>query len=463
MAYSKKNWIAVAICVLLILIGKFIAPIGALSAQGNAALFLMLALVVVIATEAIPGGLVGFIAVACLPLLGVVSSLAEASTLFGNQLFFYMMSCYAIAAIMGKLPLSRRILLFFVKTFGKTTKGIITALLLTTVILSTFISNFPACMLVLIIAKAYLEMLDEEARKKTRSSLMVGIIIAVAIGGIATPVGSSCAAMASSFLSEAGFPVSFLQWMVIGVPVAIVWFPITMLLLFKFFPPAEMTSEEQRQDLIRLIESGIPEKLSSQEIATIIILAVTFTCWILNFNLMLVTCFCGIALLFPGFKLLSWKDFNESAGWGTTVMVCAMVAVATGMQNTGVIDWFIGMFKSIIPSSASATVMLLIFGAFTAVFLMIIPNGPVLVTVLGSTMIPLAVELGISPAALLIGFACFTTYACIMPIDAISLVVYESGKNFAAKDEPLVGLPVVAVGTVITAVWIPIACKLLGL
>ncbi len=461
--FNKKHWIFLIISIAITLVGKFLTPIRALSPEANTALFFMLAVVVLLATETLPSGLLGFIVVVMLPVLGLVKNLNDATTLFGSQLFFFALACYTIALIMGKLPLSKRILLFFLKKFGKTSKGTITAILLTTVLLSTFISNFPACLLVFFIAKQYINMIEkEEDRKQTQRSLMVGIIIAVSIGGLVTPVGSSCAILASTYLSQAGYGIGFLKWICFGLPVAVIMFPSAIFLLFKFLPPIEQ-NEETRKIFIDNVEAQIPAKMSSSEILTLVILGVTFICWILNFNLMLVTCFCAIAILFPGFKLLTWEEFNEGAGWGTIVMICAILAIVSVIASTGVMTWLLNIFTSLIPVGANSAIIILILGLFTALMILIMPNGPVVMAVFGTMIIPLSISIGIHPAVLVLSFAFFTTFGFTLPIDALSLIIYDGGNNFKAKDEPIVGFPLMLIATIATAIWMPVCSFILGL
>lgn len=462
-SFSKKQWIFIVIGIAIVLIGKLFAPINALSAAGNTALFFMLSIVFFLLTEALPAGLIAIIGVVFLPILGLTKTLAEASSLFGNQLFFYTVACFAMAGVMEKSPLTKRFLYTLLKAFNKSTKGTITAIILTSVILSSFISNFPTAILMMIVGKQYLSMLDDEAeRKQTSKSLMIGIVLGVAIGGICTPVGNSCMILASTFLTNAGYPISFVQWMAFGIPVAVIMFFATRFFLFKFLPPVEQT-EEMRQDFINKVAAQIPEKFGIQEIITAIIFLATFICWILNFNLIIVTCLCAILLLYPGFGLISWKDFQMSTGWSTVILICSLVSVVTVLQKTGVLDWLLGFLKAAIPAGASPFVVILIFGIFTALIVILMPNGPVLTTVLSTTIIGLAAAIGVHPAVLLLGFANFTTFGFILPTETLCLAIYDSGKNFDAKDLPKVGLPVSLVATIATAVWLPICAKLLGI
>lgn len=303
---------------------------------------------------------------------------------------------------------------------------------------------------------------DENERRKTSKTMMVGIVVQVAVGGIITPVGSSCMILASNYLTAAGYPITFVEWICFGLPVALITFPVSMFVIFKLLPPAEQ-SAETRAEFLQKVKEQIPEKYSIEEILTIIILTVTFICWIANFNLILVTCCCCIALLFPGFNLLTWKEYNDNTSWGTALLMCSLLVVVSALQNTGVMEFLISLFKSFLPQNASAFIMLIIFGIFTALIMMLCPNGPAMVAVLGPTILSLGETMGIHTAVLLLGFAFFTTFAIILPTESITVMVYEGGANFDAKDVPKVGIPVTITLTLAAAAWLPLCAKILGL
>ncbi len=461
--FGMKQWIFFALSIALILIGKLAAPVSVLSAAGNTSLFFMLAIVVLLVSQTLSAGVIAIFGIICIPLLKLTPTLNDAAKLFGSQLFFFILACFAISTIMGKLPLSKRLLYFFLKTFNKSTKQSIIAMLLTTALLSTFISNFPCAILMYSIIKPFIDMIENEAeRKQTAKTLIIGIIISVAIGGFCTPIGNSCMALASSTLTQVGFGISFVQWMSFGVPIAIVLFPITIFVLFKLLPPVEQ-SVEVRNAFINKLKAEIPNKFSIQEILTVLILGVTVVCWILNFNLMIVTVLCGLALIFPGFKLLTWKEFNDNTGWGTILMVCSILAVVSTLQSTGVITALMNVFKTALPVGVSPMLLLIIFGVFVSLMLILMPNGPVLVAVLATTIISLAQVIGIHPGVFLVGYAYFTTCSFLVPVDAITMVLFNNGANFSSKDYIKVGLPITIVIIILIAVWMPICGKILGL
>ena len=50
-------------------------------------------------------------------------------------------------------------------------------------------------------------------------ALVLGVAYAASIGGMGTPVGSPTNVIAMGFLNERGVDLSFVQWMMLGVPV----------------------------------------------------------------------------------------------------------------------------------------------------------------------------------------------------------------------------------------------------
>lgn len=460
--YSKKKWIFIFISIIIILVGKFISPITALTNQGNTALFFMLGILVILITEALPAGLIGFVGMVFLPVLGLVNTLNDAAKLFASQLFFYFIAVFTIAAVMDKMPITKRLLLFFLKHFNKSTKQVVMSILATATILSSFLSNFVACLLMLILSREFTNIIEDEAeRTQTKKSLMVGIVIAVSAGGIATPIGNTGNVIASGILAQMGMPITFIQWMAFGVPIMILSYFLLVFLVLKILPPVEQ-SEETRIAFAEKVRNQIPEKMSFQEKLAIIILVTTLICWILNFNIMMISCFCAVALLFPGFKILSWDEFNKQCGWATILMVLTLIAIAAVLQTTGVIAWVMGFLKAIIPAGVNIFVLMLIFGFFTLLLLFVLPNGPAIMSILSATIVILARGLGINPVTLLVGFAFFTSYLYIIPIDGISLISYDEGKGFKPIDQVKVGIPMTIGAIVITSICMPVIGKLLG-
>ncbi len=455
-SFSKRDWITIIAGVILILIGRFLSPVAALSAGGNTALFFMIALVLFLLTNVLPVGLIAIISIAFLPVLGLVESLDVAANMFGSTMFWFSLACFAIAAVMTNLPLSKRISLLILKIAPKNINGVISALFVATALLSAFMSNFSAAIILTAIAKQFLDIYDtDEEKEKSKSALFIAIVLGAAIGGVVTPMGSGCMVIAKNFLEQSGFPISFVQWIAFGLPVAIVMFFATLFCLTHFLKPVPL-SEEKITNYIKKLESELPDKWSIQEIIAAVILAVTLVFWLLNYNMILVALLCTVLLLFPGFGILNWKTFEGETGWGTVMLIPALMVVVSVLNQQGVLGWLVDALLKIIPAGASSFVVIVMFGVFIAAILIVMPSGPVITTVMVPIAISLAEGLGLHPVALALAVSFFATFGFIIPTETVALMVSDGGKNFSSKDLPKIGLPVSIVAILSCAIWLPI-------
>ncbi len=461
LSFDLKQWLITLAAVALVVVGRFVSPISALSPEGNTALFFMLALVLFLLTNTIPVGLIAVCAITFLPVLGLTESLDVAAGMFGNTMFWFSLACFAIASVMTTLPLSKRISLVILKIAPKNITGVVSALFVATALLSAFMSNFSASIILIVIAKQFLEIYDtEEDKQKSKGSLFISIVMGAAIGGIITPMGSGCMVIAKQFLEGAGYSVSFVQWIAFVLHVAIVMFIETLFVLTHFLKPVPLSKEKINSYIVSL-EASLPKKWSTQEILAAIILVITLVCWFLNFNMILVALLCTVLLLFPGFGILNWKDFEKDTGWGTVMLIPALMVVVTILNQQGVLTWLVDAIVSIIPQNASAALIISIFGVFIAAILIVMPSGPVLTTVMVPIMISLGAQVGAHPVALALSVAFFTTFGFIIPTETVALMVSDGGKNFSSKDLPKIGLPVSIVAIIACAIWLPICTGIL--
>jgi len=109
--------------------------------------------------------------------------------------------------------------------------------------LSMWMSNTAATALLIGLALTVIRRLP--AGDPFRTALILGIPFAANIGGVATPIGTPPNAIALGILADHGVHVSFVGWMVVGLPVAVVMFIALWGLLLRMFPAR---AEEVRLD-----------------------------------------------------------------------------------------------------------------------------------------------------------------------------------------------------------------------
>lgn len=188
-------------------------------------------------TEAAPIPVTAAMPVAVLPVLGVMP-IAEVTGPYANPLIFLFVGGFSVALAVQRWNLHRRVALRILQFAGSRLDRLIGGFMLATAGLSMWVSNTATAALMLPIALSVLTLVeaDSEARgegSRPALALLLGIAFAANIGGMATLIGSPPNALTAAFLNERyGLDIGFVQWLIMGVPIAaslllITWWSLT--------------------------------------------------------------------------------------------------------------------------------------------------------------------------------------------------------------------------------------------
>ena len=138
------------------------------------------------------------------------------------------------------------------------------------------------------------------------------------IGGIMTPAGTSLNLLTMDLLDQlAGMNITFVQWMFVGIPIAVVLLPIAWFAIIKVYKPAEV-GQEKIQKYLETI--AVPDKIEKKEALVMIITLGMLAFWIasswLPFLDVTIIALLGFVCYFlPGVEVLTWKEFVKSVSW----------------------------------------------------------------------------------------------------------------------------------------------------
>ena len=234
-------------------------------------------------TEAIPIPATAILPLGLFPLLGVLDA-TDASAPYANELIFLFMGGFFLAVTMEKWGLHKRIAIRILTFVGTSPNRLILGFMLATAFLSMWISNTATTAMLLPMVIAVAEMFrpqDQKGPYQFGIALMLGVAYAASIGGMSTLIGTPPNAVLAGAASEIlGYEIGFVQWMGVGVPLALVMLPFTWIALTRFiYPPGDLAgnAEEIIEGERRAL--GAP---SRGEKVTGVVFALTALAWVLR-------------------------------------------------------------------------------------------------------------------------------------------------------------------------------------
>ncbi|MFK7950653.1 MAG: DASS family sodium-coupled anion symporter [Saprospiraceae bacterium] len=312
-------------------------------------------------TEAVSISVTALIPLTFFPFLGIMDMKATAAN-YGSPIVFLFFGGFVIALALEKVQLHRRIALNIIKLTGTSPNQVILGFMFATALLSMWISNTATTVVMLPIALSVIRLLinDEDGftqkDKNFALSIMLGIAFSANVGGIATIIGTPPNTVMAGFLeNEYDIKISFLNWMILGVPFSLLMLGIIYIVLVKWIYPNHLPEKSNSKALIQneLQQLG---KINSTEIKVLIIFFSAIILWITrslinpylqSISLELsdagISMMAAFALFAIPFKFnngefaLDWKD-TEKLPWGILILFGGGLALAGALAQAGIID-----------------------------------------------------------------------------------------------------------------------------
>lgn len=333
---------------------------GVLSAKSIVVLALGAWMVTWWATEAMPIPVSALLPMILFPLLGV-ATVREASAPYGDPVIFLFMGGFILALGLERHNLHTRIALNLIRLTGTSGNGIILGFMLSTALISMWISNTATAIMMLPIASSVTSLLAKETGqgedprfKKFATGLMLAIAYAASIGGMATIIGTPPNVVMVGFMKRFyDLDVSFTRWMMVGIPLMILalascYFVITRILFRNHLPSIQGSAELIQR---KLTELG---KLSKEEKLVLSVFSVTCFFWIFRQNLngmigknllddTTIAMAGGVIMFLVPVNLgeqkflLDWSDMKELP-WGILLLFGGGLCLADGMEKSGLVQ-----------------------------------------------------------------------------------------------------------------------------
>ena len=386
-------------------------------------------------TEAIPIPATSLMPLFLFPIGGVMDSGTTTSS-YGNDIIFLFLGGFLIALAMERWNLHTRIALSIINAIGTTTATILLGFMIATGLLSMFVSNTAAVMIMIPIgmaiineANALTESGMEADLKMFEKSLVLGIGYAGTIGGLGTLIGTPPLIIMAGQLKEIfDLDLSFAQWMMFGVPIVIIFLGLAWAYMNYV---AFRHNMKQLPGGKKIITSELEKlgKISREEILVLIVFLFAAFMWITrgfiweNIEVTSMLTDGAIAMLAAVIlfllptkrgskRILDWSVARELP-WGVLLLFGGGLALAAAIVETGVDQW-LGELLTLVEGVHIVIVIAIV--ALGILFLTEITSNTATATMIIPVLAGLAIALEVHPLTLMVPAAMAANCAFMLPV-----------------------------------------------
>lgn len=422
----KRSILGIALAALALVAIIMLVP-DDVSFSGRASLGMMAALVTLVMSAALP-----LVAVSVLLMLGTyflgILDYDAVWKAFGNYIIFFVIAMFGLCAAINKTTLPQRLAGVIARFSGTDSRKVVFGFVVSTALVSSMMSNITACALFMGLALGLLKANGSAEPGKTALGrcLFIGVPAASVIGGIAALPGNSMNVLSVSIMQEqVGVEIGFLQWMVVGYPVAIAmsllvaWW---LCVLFKPEPLTEAAARELREKADKLGPLTLLEKKVVAITAAMIVLWVAST-WVSWLNTNIVALLGLVVMLTPGVRVLSQKELTDAVPLDIILFLGCSMAFMSGFMATDATEWLMG----IAFAGAESWPYLLSLAAIAAIPIVIrtfVQAGAVVIMLAMPPLIGIASMCGIDPMVVAFVAAFVGGVQFLLPIDGIYIMTF---------------------------------------
>lgn len=265
-----------------------------------------------------------------------------------------------------------------------------------------------------------------------RRALLLAVPIAANLGGLGTPIASPPNAIALGYLRQVNAHISFLDWMLVAVPLMLVLLAFAGWWLLRSFP----SEANEKPDF------SLPvTKLTTRSAWVVGIFSVTVLLWLSEglhgLPASVVALLPVLALLLGG--VITRDDINQLE-WDVLMLIAGGLALGYGVGITGLDHRIVGLLPAgggifgVVAALVVATYVLSTLLSNSAVANLLLPIGLA------------AVERSSHVAAALIAIALTASLAMALPVSTPPNAMAYARGEFRASDMARVGIPVGLLG-----------------
>ena len=407
-------------------------------------------------TESVPIPAASLVPLALFPLSGVLTS-TQVGESYGSHLVLLMMGGFMLSSAMERSGAHRRMALKMVSLFGGGGgRQLVFGFIATSGLLSMWITNSAATLMLLPIALAILEQSND---KRLHISLLLGIAYAASVGGVGTPIGTPPNLVFLKVYSETtgGAEIAFVDWMKIAAPVVFVMLPV-----LGFW----LTRNLQSSGSIELPQVG---EWRAEEVRTLVVFAVTAVFWITRTQPLggwsqwtgmtgandASVALVGVVAMFlipngkgQGEKLLDWPTAAQIP-WGILILFGGGITIAKAFVESGLSHQLGNQLAGV---GQFPLFLLIAIVCLSVTFLTEVTSNTATTSLLMPILAAAAVAAEMEPQLFMIPATISASFAFMLPVATPPNAIVFGCEKFTVKEMAREGLMLNLLGVIVVAV-----------
>lgn len=393
-------------------------------------------------TEAAPLAATALIPLVAFPAFGT-ADLDSIAPNYMSPIILLFLGGFILAMALQRWNLHKRIAIQIVLLIGVQPTRLIAGFMIATALLSMWVSNTATAMMMIPMGMSLVKMLEEQnlipKKSKFGTSLSIGIAYAATVGGMGTLIGSPINVIVVGYIRETlGYPLTFLQWMSVGVPAVIILLTIGWVLVTKIMWRPEVDELPGGREIFeqQLRKLG---KLRGGERVVLIIFVTTAASWV--FVPMLtpadfwiddtaIALLAGLACMTvpakprEGVMVMTWSDAKD-VPWDVLLLIGGGLALSAQITASGLSEW---LGQSLTALSGAPMWLLTLVLITMLIFLTELTSSTATTAAFVPVVGGLAVALGLNPVILVVAAGMACSCAFMLPVGTPpNAIAYSTG------------------------------------
>ncbi|MEM9141873.1 MAG: DASS family sodium-coupled anion symporter, partial [Bacteroidota bacterium] len=360
---------------------------------------------------------------------------------------------FFLALAMEKTGLDVEVFKLSVKRFGKKPKNVLLSIMLATALASMIMSNTATTAMMIASVAPLLNTLEK--KEPFVKALLLGVPAAAAIGGMGTIIGSppnAIAVEAINTLEGITYKVGFLEWMLFGVPVALVLVIIIWYVLVRVYKSGlhELNLDflTRRQEPMDEEQQLGMEYLKRQRRIVLGVMVLTMALWLTgNLHGISPALVSGLPILVFTMLSITTGDDVRTIPWDTLMLVAGGLSLGLSIQQSGLASYFVGKMENV---ELDFWPLVLVFALITVLFSNIMSN-----TATATILTPIASIWAVAnPIVLPLVIGLSASCALFLPVSTPPNAIAFSTGRLAQADFRLNGSVAGVLGPLLIILWV---------